>query len=81
MDELANFYASQGVDRTKFLSIATSPEATTKLKSDLTLIQKWQVDGTPSIVVDGKYRVNNVQTLDELAAVTLWLVKRELGSK
>ena len=81
MDELANFYASQGVDRTKFLSIATSPEATTKLKSDLTLIQHWQVDGTPSIVVDGKYRVNNVHSLDEVAAVTLWLVKRELGSK
>ena len=81
MDELANFYASEGVDRTKFLSIATSPEATAKLKSDLALIQKWQVDGTPSIVVDGKYRVNNVQTLDELAAVTLWLAKRELESK
>ena len=81
MDELANFYASQGVDRTKFLDIATSPEATAKLKSDLALIQHWQVDGTPSIVVDGKYRVANVQTLDEMAAVAVWLAKRELGNK
>ncbi|OOG49535.1 thiol:disulfide interchange protein DsbA/DsbL [Rhodanobacter sp. C01] len=81
MDELADFYARQGVDRTKFINIASSPEATAKLKSDLALIQKWQVDGTPSIVVDGKYRVNNVHTLDEIAAVAVWLAKRELGSK
>jgi thiol:disulfide interchange protein DsbA len=39
------------------------------------------VDGTPSIVVDGKYKVSNVQTPDELAAVALWLAKRELSGK
>jgi len=81
MDELADFYASQGVNRAEFMRIATSPEATAKLKSDLTLLQQWQVDGTPSIVVDGKYKVANVQTLDEMAAVTLWLAKRELSGK
>ncbi|OOG65419.1 disulfide bond formation protein DsbA [Rhodanobacter sp. B04] len=81
MDELADFYARQGVNRDEFLRIANSPEATAKLKADLALIQKWQVDGTPSIVIDGKYKVNNVQSMDELAAVALWLAKRELGNK
>jgi protein dithiol oxidoreductase (disulfide-forming) len=81
MDELADFYARHGVDRAKFMSIATSAETTAKLKSDLALIQKWQVDGTPSIVVDGKYRVAGVHSLDELAAVTQWLAKRELSGK
>jgi protein dithiol oxidoreductase (disulfide-forming) len=81
MDELADFYARQGVNRDKFMSIATSDETTAKMKSDLALIQKWGVDGTPSLVVNGKYRVNNVQTPDELAAVALWLAKRELGGK
>jgi thiol:disulfide interchange protein DsbA len=81
MDELADFYARQGVDRAKFMRIATSTETTAKLKSDLALIQKWQVDGTPSIVVDGKYRVANVHSLDELAAVAQWLAKRELSGK
>jgi thiol:disulfide interchange protein DsbA len=81
MDELADFYARQGVNRDKFMQIATSPEATAKLKSDLALLQHWQVDGTPSIVVDGKYKVANVQTLDEMAAVALWLAKRELSGK
>jgi thiol:disulfide interchange protein DsbA len=81
IDELADFYAGQGVNRAEFLRIATSPEATAKLKSDLTLIQKWQVDGTPSIVVDGKYKVANVQSQEQLADVALWLARRELSGK
>lgn len=81
MDELADFYAREGVDRAAFMRIATSTETTAKLKNDLALIQKWQVDGTPSIVVNGKYRVANVHSEDELAAVALWLAKRELSGK
>ena len=81
MDELADFYAREGVDRAKFLSIATSPEVTAKMKSDLALIQKWGVDGTPTLVVDGKYRVAAVHTQEEMAAVALWLAKRELKAQ
>ncbi|WP_158756339.1 thiol:disulfide interchange protein DsbA/DsbL [Dyella sp. S184] len=81
MDELADFYAGHGVNRADFLRIATSDETTAKLKDDFALIQKWDVDGTPSIVVDGKYKVANVQTLDEMAAVALWLAKRELNAQ
>jgi thiol:disulfide interchange protein DsbA len=81
MDELADFYAREGVNREQFMRIATSDETTAKMKSDLALIQKWGVDGTPSLVVNGKYRVNNVQTPDELAAVALWLAKREQSGK
>jgi thiol:disulfide interchange protein DsbA len=80
MDELADFYAKQGVNRAEFMRIATSDEVTDKMKSDLALIQKWQVDGTPTLVVDGKYRVTGAKDMDELAAVALWLAKRELGS-
>ena len=79
MDELADFYAREGVNRAEFMRIATSDAATAKLKADLALIQQWGVDGTPSIVIDGKYRVTHVQTLDELSAVTQWLAKRELA--
>jgi thiol:disulfide interchange protein DsbA len=81
MDELADFYQRQGVDRAKFLQLATSPEATAKMASDLALIQKWQVDGTPTIVVDGKYRVAAVHSHEEMVAVALWLAKRELAGK
>jgi thiol:disulfide interchange protein DsbA len=83
MDELADFYARQGVNRADFMRIATSEQTTAKMKSDLALIQKWQVDGTPTLVIDGKYRVlsEHVHTQEEMAAVALWLAKRELRGK
>lgn len=81
LDELADFYARQGVNRGEFLRIANSDAATAQMKKDLALIQKWQVDGTPTIVVDGKYRSGKVKSLDELVGVTRWLVQRELAGK
>ena len=81
LDELADFYAAHGVNRDEFMRIATSPEVTAQMKSDLALLQQWQVDGTPTIVVDGKYRSANVRTLDQLSAMTQWLAKRELAGQ
>lgn len=83
LDDLADFYARQGVNRADFMRIATSAQTTAQMKSDLALIEKWQVDGTPTLVVDGKYRVLNGrgETQEEMAAVALWLAKRELGGK
>ena len=79
LDELADFYARHGVDRAKFMQIATSDEVKKQIAKDLQLIGKWQVNGTPTIVVDGKYRSDKVQTLDQLSALTQWLAKRELN--
>lgn len=81
LDELADFYAREGVDRAEFLRIATSDEVTQQMKSDLALIQKWGVTGTPTIVVNGKYRNGDVHNYDQLVAVTQWLAKRELAGK
>ena len=81
LDELADFYASAGVNRADFMRIATSAETTAKMKSDLDLIRKWQVDGTPTLVINGKYRVAGVHSLDEMSAVAQWLAKRELKGK
>jgi len=81
LDELADFYAREGVDRAEFLRIATSDAVTQQMKSDLALIQKWGVTGTPTIVVDGKYRNGDVHNYDQLVAVTQWLAKRELAGK
>jgi len=81
LDELADFYAAHGVDRAKFLRIANSDAVTAQMRKDYALVQQWQVDGTPTIVVDGKYRSNQVKSFDQLVALTQWLVKRELAGK
>jgi thiol:disulfide interchange protein DsbA len=79
LDELADFYAQHGVKRDDFMRIAASDEVTQQIRKDAQLVQTWQVDGTPTIVIDGKYRTAGVKTLDELSAVTQWLAKRELA--
>jgi thiol:disulfide interchange protein DsbA len=81
MDEIADFYASHGADRAKFLSIANSPETDAQIKKDLQLIQMWGVDGTPTIVVDGKYRSAGIKDFPQLVALTKWLVQQELNAK
>lgn len=81
LDELADFYARQGVNRAEFMRIANSPEVAAKMKSDLALIQQWQVDGTPALIVDGKYKVTGAKTEQGLADIALWLAKRELAGK
>ena len=80
-DEIANFYASQGVDKAKFISAENSKEVDVQIQKDLALLQTWGVDGTPTIVVDGKYRTANVGTFPNLVALTKWLVQKELNDK
>ncbi|CAM5256360.1 thiol:disulfide interchange protein DsbA/DsbL [Rhodanobacter lindaniclasticus] len=81
MDELADFYAREGVNRADFMRAAMAPETTEKMKRDLDLLRTWQVDGTPTLVIDGKYRVATVQSHEHMLAVALWLAKRELAGK
>jgi thiol:disulfide interchange protein DsbA len=81
MGELADFYAREGVNRDEFMRIAMAPETTEKMKRDLDLLRTWQVDGTPILVVDGKYRIATVRSHEHMLAVALWLAKRELAGK
>lgn len=81
MNEIADFYAQHGANREQFLKIANSPEVDAQIKKDFALIQAWGVDGTPTIVVDGKYRSANIKNFPELIDLTKWLVQQELSTK
>lgn len=81
LDDLADFYARQGVDRAAFLKAANSPETDRLLRRDFELARKWGVDGTPTLVVDGKYRSNQIHTYTQLVDLVKWLVDRELGGR
>lgn len=79
IEELADWYAQKaGVDKAKFLAIANSDETKNRILADTKLIQAWGVDGTPSIIVNGKYRPAQFKDFDELNAMTLFLVNKEL---
>ena len=76
--ELADFYSNFGVDEDTFMSTFNSFAVHTKLQRADDLIQRYRVNGTPGIVVHGKYSVSGSQAgsyetwfaiIDELAAV------------
>lgn len=81
LSDLADFYSRHGVKREAFLRAAKSAETDRRMAADTRLAQRWGVDATPTIVVDGKYRSNRIHSFDELVSLTRWLVKRELASK
>ena len=79
IDELAGFYASHGVDRAKFLSASGSFEVESKLSRSMEIVKNDGIDGTPSIVVNGKYRVTGASAGGYPQAIELvkWLVEKE----
>jgi len=80
IDELGDWYAKNyGLDKAKFIAAATQdPAIRQRILDDGKLIQAWGVDGTPTIVVNGKYRPTQFKDFDELNAITTFLVDKEL---
>ncbi|MET0254232.1 MAG: thiol:disulfide interchange protein DsbA/DsbL [Luteibacter sp.] len=79
IDELADWYAQNyGVDKAKFMAAATGEQTKQRILADSKLIQGWGIDGTPTIVVDGKYRSASIKDFDELNGVARFLVDKEL---
>lgn len=58
MNALAGFYAGYGVDAAKFLATSTSFEIESKIARSVSMVPKYGIDGTPSIIVNGKYRLS-----------------------
>jgi len=57
LDEIADFYVQFGADKEKFLSTAKSFAVDGKIRKDQQLVRSYGITGTPSIVVNGRYRV------------------------
>ena len=55
-DEMADFVATQGVDKDKFLATFNSFAIQGQIKQAKELAQKYGVQGVPTLVVNGKYR-------------------------
>jgi thiol:disulfide interchange protein DsbA len=79
IDELASFYAQHGVETAKFLATASSFEVESKLARARDIVKADGVDGTPTLVVNGKYRVTGVSAggYPQLIELVGWLVQKE----
>lgn len=61
INEIADLYASMGVDRAKFLATMQSFAVTAKLNRAKQFAQRTGISGTPTMIVAGKYRVSVMQ--------------------
>lgn len=81
VDELAGFYAAYGVDPAKFAAAYDGAAAGQRLEKAQEFIHRSGVEGTPTLVVNGKYRVIGGRGYQDVLAIADALIARERGAK
>lgn len=82
LQDLAGFYAEYGVDPKAFMSTAQSFVVQNQMARAVDWVRKTGVRATPTIVVNGKYRVTaeSAGGLDNLIKLVDWLVAKEAAA-
>ena len=78
--EIAPFYARYGVDPAKFMATYDGPEVAERVEAASQFIRRSGVEGTPTLVINGKYRVLG-HSLDDVLRIADALVARERDGK
>jgi thiol:disulfide interchange protein DsbA len=83
LDDVAKFYAKYGVDPKQFLGVANSFSVNIQMKRADDLMKAYGVDSTPTIVVNGKYRLTVISAggAPQTIELTQWLVAKEAAGK
>ena len=68
-DKVADFVAQHGIDRAKFTSAYNSFSVQTKVTRAKQMIRSYNISGTPTLVVDGKYVIEGLQPEDTIRAL------------
>jgi protein dithiol oxidoreductase (disulfide-forming) len=68
-DKIADFVSQHGVDRAKFTAAYNSFTVQSKVNRAKQMIRLYQISGTPTLVVDGKYVIEGLQPEDTIRAL------------
>jgi thiol:disulfide interchange protein DsbA len=79
IDDIAKFYAKYGVKAEDFVGTANSFAVNAKVKRADAQVKALGVDSTPTVIVNGKYRVTGASAggMDKVPAVVTYLVDLE----
>jgi thiol:disulfide interchange protein DsbA len=80
LDDAAKFYQRvAGVKAQDFINASKSFSVDLKIKQAESQIKAMSITGTPTLVVNGKYRINNeaFRTTEEIIEAVNWLVAQE----
>ena len=82
INDIAKFYAKYGVKPADFIATANSFAVNTKMKRADALVQAYGVTGTPTIVVNGKWRLDmgSAGGPEQAVELTRYLVAREAAA-
>lgn len=82
LQDVASWYTKFGVTEQAFLDTANSFTTNTKIQRSKQMVPRYGVDGTPSIVVAGKYRVTGESAggYDNVFDVVNFLVAKEAAA-
>ncbi len=69
VDKIADFVAKHGVDRAKFTAAYNSFAMQSKVTRAKQMIRSYNISGTPTLVVDGKYVIEGLQPEDTIRAL------------
>jgi protein dithiol oxidoreductase (disulfide-forming) len=83
IDDIAKFYAKYGVDPKEFVAVANSFSINTQMKRADDMVKAYGVDGTPTIIVNGKYRFTpgDAGGYAQSIELTKWLISKEAAGK
>jgi len=83
IDNIAKFYAKYGVDPKEFVAVANSFSVNTQMKRADDMQKAYGVEGTPTMIVNGKYRFTpgDAGGYSQTIELTKWLVAKEAAGK
>ena len=83
IEDAAAFYAKYGAKADEFLATANSFTINTRIKQADAYVKAGGVDQTPTLIVNGKYRltVNSAGGWDKVEQLVQFLVRKESGGK
>ncbi|MGA9343058.1 MAG: thiol:disulfide interchange protein DsbA/DsbL [Rhodanobacteraceae bacterium] len=79
IEDIANFFTSYGVKPADFVATANSFAVNTKMKQADAQIKAYGVDSTPTLIINGKYRVTgrSLGSWDKVVSLVDYLVAKE----
>jgi thiol:disulfide interchange protein DsbA len=83
IEDIAKFYAKYGAKPDQFVATANSFAVNLQMKRADQQILAWGVNSTPTIIVDGKWRLDtrSANGAQQAVDLTLYLVNKELAAK
>jgi thiol:disulfide interchange protein DsbA len=83
LQDIAHFYAQFGVNEDKFLAQANAFSTDSQMRRSDQLIRAAEVDSTPTIIINGKYRLtpSSAGGMAQTVELVRYLVDREIHNK